>query len=77
MTLDKLSLQSFIEIHEKIFIVFIDESSHTTQNNTWTIYQSWNVLLYKDFTFQNNKKYKKTYQDWVLTNDPTFKAPKT
>lgn len=34
MTLDKLYPQSFIEIHEKIFIVFIDESSHTIQNNT-------------------------------------------
>ncbi len=34
MTLDKLYPQSFIEIHEKIFIAFIDESSHTIQNNT-------------------------------------------
>lgn len=26
---------------------------------------------------QITRNTKKTYQDWVLTNDPTFKAPKT
>jgi hypothetical protein len=63
MTLDKLYPQSFIEIHEKIVIVFFDESSHKFKT---THEQSTKVEMYF---------YRKTLHSKIIRN--TKKTIKT